>query len=74
MAPVTGQQGWGNVIYIPAAPWCRRNERYSGRVRDAFLTGSSPDDFPAEHYERSWTNRFQPHQLNQAGRRGLGFG
>jgi hypothetical protein len=34
---------------------------------------SSPDDFPAEHYERSWTNRFQPYQLNQTGRRGLGL-
>jgi hypothetical protein len=74
VAPVTGQQGWGNVMYIPAAPWCPRNERYAAIVRDAFRTGSSPDDFPAEHYERTWANRFQPHQLNQAGRRGLGLG
>ena len=73
VAPVTAQQGWGNVMYIPAAPWCPRNERYAAIVRDAFLTGSSPDDFPAEHYERTWPNRFQPHQLNQAGQRGLGL-
>jgi hypothetical protein len=73
VAPVTGQQGWGNVMYIPAAPWCPRNERYAASVRDVFLTGSSPDDFPAEHYERSWTNRCQPYQLNQTGRRGLGL-
>jgi hypothetical protein len=46
VAPVTDQQGWGNVMYIPAAPWCPRNETYAASVRDAFLTGSSPSDFP----------------------------
>ena len=25
------------------------------------------------HYERSWTNRFQPDDLNDTGRRGLGL-
>ena len=73
VAPVANQQGWGNVMYIPAAPWCPRNERYAASVRDAFLTGSSPGDFPAEHYERTWPNRFQRHDLNDAGRRGLGL-
>ena len=28
------------------------------------VTGSSPGDFPAEHYERTWTNRFQASDLN----------
>jgi len=74
VAPVNNQQGWGNVMYIPAAPWCPRNEQYAASVRDAFLTGSSPSDFPAEHYERGWANRFQPHELNDTGRRGLGLG
>ena len=73
VAPVENQQGWGNVMYIPAAPWCPRNERYSSSVREAFLTGSSPSDFPAENYEQSWPNRFQPDQLNETGRRGLGI-
>jgi hypothetical protein len=73
VAPVTNQQGWGNVMYIPAAPWCPRNQRYAGRVREAFRTGSSPDDFPAEHYERAWANRFQPGDLNDTGRSGLGL-
>ena len=72
VAPVANQQGWGNVMY-PAAPWCPRNERYAASVRDAFLTGSSPGDFPAEHYERTWPNRFQRHDLNDAGLRGLGL-
>jgi hypothetical protein len=73
VAPVKNQQGWGNVMYIPAAPWCPRNQQYAPTVRDAFRTGSSPSDFPAEHYERTWANRFQPQDLNGTGRRGLGL-
>jgi hypothetical protein len=73
VAPVQDQQGWDNVMYIPAARWCPRNEHYAAGVRNAFLTGSSPSDFPAEHYERSWTNRFQLDDLNDTGRRGLGL-
>jgi hypothetical protein len=73
VAPVTDQQGWGNVMYIPAAPWCPRNERYAEQVRAAFLAGTSPGDFPAEHYERDWDNRARVTDLNAAGRRGLGL-
>ncbi|MFI1164353.1 DUF1479 domain-containing protein [Streptomyces sp. NPDC020801] len=73
VAPVRDQKGWGNVMYISAAPWCPRNEEYAARVREAFLSGSSPSDFPEEHYERSWTGRFTPGLLNGTGRRGLGL-
>ena len=74
VAPVEDQQGWGNVMYIPAAPMCPRNERYRRPVREAFLTGSSPSDFPEEHYERSWPDRFAVEDLNETGRRvGLGL-
>ncbi|HSF97231.1 MAG TPA: YbiU family protein, partial [Ornithinibacter sp.] len=71
--PVQDQQGWGNVMYIPAAPWCPRNEQYAATVLEALVTGSSPTDFPGEHYERPWRNRFQLDQLNATGRRGLGL-
>jgi hypothetical protein len=73
VAPVHDQRGWGNVMYIPAAPWCPRNERYAAEVREAFLTGSSPSDFPAEHYERTWPDRFAETDLNETGRLGLGL-
>ena len=73
VAPVENQQGWGNVMYIPAAPWCPRNETYSATVREAFVTGSSPSDFPDENYERGWPNRFHLDDLNDIGRRGLGL-
>ena len=73
VAPVTDQQGWGNVMYIPAAPWCAKNEAYLESVRAAFRTGGSPSDFPEEHYERDWTGRFTEAELNAIGRRGLGL-
>ncbi len=73
VAPIHDQQGWGNVMYIPAAPWCPKNEAYAGRVREAFLAGKSPSDFPQEDYEANWPNRFQPEALNEIGRRGLGL-
>jgi hypothetical protein len=60
-------------MYIPAAPWCPRNEAYATEVREAFLSGASPSDFPAEHYEKDWPDRFQPSQLNEIGRRGLNY-
>ena len=72
VAPVRDQKGWGNVMYVPAAPWCPRNEAYAASVREAFITGSSPSDFPDENYERSWPNRFHFDDLNAVGRRGLG--
>ncbi len=71
VAPVTDQKGWGNVMYIPAAPWCPRNADYATDVREAFRTGSSPSDFPAEDYERDWVGRFGPDELNEIGRQGL---
>jgi hypothetical protein len=60
-------------MYIPAAPWCPRNEEYTASVREAFLSGSSPSDFPDENYERDWDNRFRSEDLNDTGRRGLGL-
>jgi hypothetical protein len=73
VAPVSGQQGWGNVMYIPAAPWCAKNETYVASVREAFLSGASPSDFPQEDYEATWPNRFPVDSLNDIGRRGLGM-
>jgi hypothetical protein len=73
VAPVADQKGWGNVMYIPAAPWCPRNESYAENVREAFLSGASPSDFPAEDYEKAWPDRFHPDQLNETGRRGLNY-
>lgn len=73
VAPVGNQRGWGNVMYIPAAPWCQRNERYAESVRHAFAGGTSPTDFPEEDYESSWPDRPTIDSLNRTGRRALGL-
>ncbi|WP_330207460.1 DUF1479 domain-containing protein [Pseudomonas sp. AM14(2022)] len=73
VAPVQNQQGWGNVMYVPAAPMCPKNLRYARDVFRAFEQGASPDDFPREDYERSWEERFAVERLNSLGRAGLGL-
>mgnify|MGYP001157637644 FL=1 len=73
VAPVTDQQGWSNVMYIPAAPLCAKNLAYAEQVRDALAAGASPGDFPREDYEADWEDRFTPGALNAHGRRALGM-
>ncbi len=71
VASVQDQQGWGNVIYIPAAPMCAKNAAYARDVAERFRRGESPTDFPKEDYEVAWSHRFSESQLNETGRRGL---
>lgn len=73
VAPVTDQQGWGNVMYIPAAPLCEKNLAYAKRVKAALEKGASPGDFPREDYETSWADRFTLDDLNEHGKRALGM-
>ena len=73
VAPVQDQQGWGNVMYIPAAPLCDKNLAYAHKVASAFREGRSPDDFPREDYETQWSNRFSESELNNTGRLSLGI-
>ncbi|WP_341947563.1 YbiU family protein [Microbacterium sp. LWH11-1.2] len=73
VAAVENQEGWGNVIYIPAAPMCAKNAAYAKDVAERFRRGESPADFPKEDYEVEWANRFQEDHLNQIGARGLGI-
>jgi hypothetical protein len=60
-------------MYVPAAPMCPKNLKYAKDVCRAFEAGESPDDFPPEHYETSWKDRFTLEQLNPIGRKGLGI-
>ena len=73
VAPVEDQQGWGNVMYIPAAPLCEKNAAYATKVAQALATGASPGDFPQEDYETQWRDRFSLDALNVNGRRSLGL-
>jgi hypothetical protein len=73
VAPVNDQQGWGNVMYIPAAPMCEKNLAYARKVKVALENGASPGDFPREDYEAHWQNRFTVADLNDYGKRALGM-
>lgn len=73
VAPVENQQGWGNVMYIPAAPMCEKNLAYAKKVKAALETGASPGDFPREDYEKTWQDRFTVNDLNIHGKRALGM-
>lgn len=73
VAPVQDQQGWGNVMYIPAAPLCEKNLAYAHKVAAAFRDGRSPGDFPREDYEAQWDSRFRESELTAHGRRSLGL-
>ncbi|SUH38514.1 Protein of uncharacterised function (DUF1479) [Salmonella enterica subsp. enterica] len=73
VAPVENQQGWGNVMYIPAAPMCEKNLAYARKVKAALETGASPGDFPREDYETTWEGRFTLRDLNIHGKRALGM-
>jgi hypothetical protein len=70
---VTDQQGWGNVMYIPASPACEKNEAYAASCGQAFLTGASPSDFAPENYEMGWTGRPGASDLSPVGRAQLGL-
>lgn len=71
VAPVENQQGWGNVMYIPAAPMCEKNLAYAQKVKIA-PKGASPG-ISREDYEASWQGRFTPEDLNIHGKRALGM-
>ncbi|MCZ3382566.1 DUF1479 domain-containing protein [Kosakonia sp. SOY2] len=73
VAPVENQQGWGNVMYIPAAPLCTKNLAYARKVKVALEQGASPGDFPRENYESDWSGRFTLDDLNIHGKRALGM-
>jgi len=70
---VSNQERWGNVMYIPATPWCEKNATYAATCGEAFLAGQSPGDFAAEDYEVDFDGRATIADLTPAGRVQLGL-
>jgi hypothetical protein len=70
---VQDQQGWGNVMYIPASPYCEKNAAYAAECGQAFRKGVSPADFAAEDYEVDWAGRPTVDELSPTGRAQLGI-
>jgi hypothetical protein len=73
VGPVRDQRGWGNVMYIPASPYCEKNAAYAAECGQAFLRGASPADFAAEDYEADWVGRPAVTDLSPTGREQLGL-
>ena len=42
----SNDERWGNVMYIPAAPWCAKNAAYARLCGEAFLGGAAPPTSP----------------------------
>jgi uncharacterized protein DUF1479 len=66
-------QGYSNVMYIGAAPYCAKNAAYLERQGQAFLKGESAPDFAPENYEATYQGRATIEDLTELGKRQMGF-
>ncbi len=65
--------GYSNVIYIGAAPFCNKNEKYLVKQAECFERGGSAPDFAAENYEVDYQGRADLESLTALGRQQMGF-
>jgi len=65
--------GYSNVIYIGAAPYCEKNVAYLKQQGENFLVGKSAPDFAAENYEIDYQGRAGFDSLTELGSRQMGF-
>ncbi len=66
-------EGYSNVIYIGAAPYCAQNAAYLEGQSQAFLRGASAPDFAAEDYETTYQGRATLDDLTDLGQRQMGL-
>ncbi len=73
VAPVEISRGWGNVMYIPAAPMCEKKHGLCAWVKAA-LSRRIARRFPrARDYETTREGRFTLRDLNIHGKAGVGM-
>ena len=65
-------EGYSNVIYIGAAPYCDKNEAYLKRQLPMFEAGKSAPDFAAEDYEAGFAGRGKMEDLTDLGKLQMG--
>lgn len=65
--------GYSNVIYIGAAPYCEKNVKYLAKQAQAFQKGESAPDFAPEHYELNYHNRATEADLTELGKKQMGL-
>ncbi|NIE63065.1 DUF1479 domain-containing protein [Burkholderia sp. Ax-1719] len=66
-------KGYSNVMYIPAAPGCEKNDEYLKKQLPTFISGDSPPDFPADNFETDFVGRATESDLSELGKSQLGF-
>lgn len=66
-------QGYSNVIYIGAAPWCDKNAAFAERQAAAFRAGRSSPDFAPEDYELDYPGRAMEADLSPLGQQQMGL-
>ena len=66
-------EGYSNVIYIGAAPYCAKNAAYLEGQSQAFLRGASAPDFATEDYETTYQGRATLDDLTDLGQRQMGL-
>ncbi|MBN3802770.1 DUF1479 domain-containing protein [Paraburkholderia sp. Ac-20336] len=66
-------KGYSNVMYIASAPSCAKNDAYLKRQLASFCDGTSPPDFPADHFEADFVGRATAADLTLLGREQMGF-
>jgi hypothetical protein len=66
-------EGYSNVIYIGAAPFCEKNITYLEKQAQAFKKGESAPDFAPEHYELDYKNRATEADLTELGKKQMGL-
>ncbi len=66
-------QGYSNVIYIGAAPWCEKNAGFARKQARAFVQGRSSPDFAAEDYEVDFVGRATVDDLSDLGAKQMGL-
>ena len=66
-------QGFSNVIYIAAAPYCAKNAAYLEKQKERFLSGKSAPDFSAEDYEVDFEGRAMAGDLSDLGKKQMGL-
>lgn len=66
-------EGYSNVIYIGAAPYCEKNAAFLPKQAEAFLAGKSSPDFADEDYEITYPNRAKLEDLTDLGKLQMGL-
>jgi len=63
-----------NVMYIAAAPWCKKNATYLPHQWASFIEGKSPPDFAADDFEVDFLDRADEGVLTPQGKKQMQLG